>query len=284
MIDAANLAIYLGVGAVSGFLSGLIGIGGAFVLVPALHAVFVANGIAAGHELSTVVGTTMLCILFTSIRTTRSQLRKDAVRIDVVKRFVPWVTLGVVVGSVVAASIETTYVKYAFAAFCIYCAVQLFFFADHEHPDNKNLATSNLRIPGVVFGSISGLIGVGGATFFVPYLVNRSVDVRHAMATSSALQVPMAFVGTCTYVLLGRLQDPSSGITGYVYIPAAIGVLVASMLSAPIGVKLSHTLTRRTLKNSFGTVATVSGAKTLGIATLGKSLVITALAMIGIDF
>lgn len=108
---------------------------------------------------------------------------------------------------------------------------------------------------GFLIGSISALLGIGGGTMTVPYLVNSGQIMRNAVATSSACALPIALSGAISYILLGWQENHlPNGSLGYIYLPAFFGVVASSMLTAPLGAKLAHRLPAQQLKRYFALV------------------------------
>lgn len=263
-LDLLTVLMFSALGCVAGFLGGLIGIGGGFILVPGLFYVFVRTGLAPDHELPLVLGTTMAGILFTAASSVRSHAANGVVRFDVVWRFTPWVAAGAVIGAILATRLDAGIVKAGFAAFCLYSAARMLFFPNRPSPAAIPMQQERLALPGVFFGGVCGLIGVGGANLFVPFLLKKSLDIRHAMATASALQLPIASIGSLAYIGLGLKEVTPDGALGFVYLPALAVVAVSSVAFAPLGAKMANTLPVPLLKKIFGVVAALVGLKMAG--------------------
>jgi len=120
-------------------------------------------------------------------------------------------------------------------------------------------------VAGVVIGAVSALLGIGGGTLTVPWLVWHNVAMRQAVATSAACGLPIALAGALGFVLAGRDRpDLPPGSTGFVYWPAVAAISVASVLSAPLGARLAHRLNPARLKKLFAVF----------IAMLGLSMIV----------
>jgi len=266
--DSANLAYFIGLGLAAGFLGGLIGIGGGFVLVPGLYYVFIHAGIAPGQEVPLALGTTMVGMLATSIGSARAQIARNAVRFDIAKLWSPWIVAGTVLGAASAISLDAAIVKICFAMYCFVAAWRMLMVKTKNSEGEDQVDTTKMQAPGVLFGWVCGLNGIGGAVMFVPFLVKRGLNARLAIATASAMQVPIAFVGTIAYLLLGWSSVTFPGTLGYVYVPALITISLASIATAPLGVKLAHAMPISKLKKIFGVVTALVGAKMAGFFAL----------------
>lgn len=268
MIQALDLCAYVALGSLAGFLGGLLGIGGGFVLVPGLYAMLSRIDRFPEDALPMALGTTMCSILFTASSAVRANAKRGFVRFDVLRRFAPYVSIGCVLGACLATVVDDKYVKLGFAVFCLYSATRMFLSGERREPHAAQIESAKLALPGLFFGSVCGMIGVGGANLFVPFMLKRDVSLRQAIATASALQLPIAIAGTIGYVLLGLGKAKASGSLGFIYLPALLPVIVACVLCAPYGVAASHYVRVLTLKKVFAGVTAVIGLKMAGVFAL----------------
>lgn len=269
LLSLADIAVYFAMGSLAGFLGGLIGIGGGFILVPGLYYTFTSLSLAPGNELPLALGTTMGCIIFTASSATLANLKHKSVRLDVVRRFAVWVAVGSAGGAALATGLDSQLVKIAFATFCLYSAYRMLFLPAPVTSDKVTVENSKLQVPGLFFGAVCGVIGIGGVNLFVPYLLKRAIGLKQAIATASVLQLPIAVIGVATYVILGsgKPQLPPYAV-GYVYLPGLLFLVIGIVFFAPIGVKLAHRLPVAILKKIFGGVTAIAGLKMAGFFSL----------------
>ena len=263
-IDFVNLLYFLALGTTAGFLSGLIGIGGGFVLVPGLYYVFSEGGLAPGHEMPLALGTTMAAILFSSASSVRSHWALGFIQLPLVRRFAPWVVGGTMTGAAMVSRLDSNVVKVCFAVFCLYSAARMLFGSDPPGDSGTPMGDTPLAAPGFFFGAVCGIIGGGGAIMFVPFMLKHRLGIREAVATASALQIPIAAIGALSYIVLGLQVSQPVGAWGFVYLPALVLMTTVSMFAAPLGVRLSRRLPVGTLKKLFGLIAAVVGLKLAG--------------------
>lgn len=271
-IDFVNLLYFLALGATAGFLSGLIGIGGGFVLVPGLYYVFSQGGLAPGHEMPLALGTTMAAILFSSASSVRSHWGLGFIQFPLVKRFAPWVAAGTMAGAALVTRLDTNVVKACFAVFCLYSAARMLFASNASTDTGTPMEETALAAPGFFFGAVCGIIGGGGAILFVPFMLKHRLGIREAVASASALQIPIAAIGALSYIVLGLQASQPVGAWGFVYLPALILMTAVSMFAAPLGVRYSRRLPVGTLKKLFGLIAAVVGLKLAGAFTFVANL------------
>lgn len=255
--------IYLGVGAVAGVLAGLLGIGGGLVIVPMLVFCFTWQAIPNENIMHIALGTSMASIIFTSVSSFMAHHRKGAVHWAVVRRIVPGILVGTFLGTMVAARLSTVFLKGFFGLFLYYVAIQMLW--DKKPKPSRDLP-GNVGMFGVgsVIGVVSSLVGIGGGTLSVPFMMWCNIPVHHAIGTSAAIGFPIAIAGTAGYILNGwsiSALPPHS--MGYIYLPALVGIVGASVLTAPLGVKLAHSLPVGRLKRVFAVLLLVVGSRML---------------------
>jgi uncharacterized membrane protein YfcA len=256
-------AIYLGLGAVAGILAGLMGIGGGLVIVPML--VFCFTGLVMPHEhiMHIALGTSLASIIFTSISSFMAHHRRGAVHWNIVRRIVPGIIAGTLFGAYIASLLSTNLLQGFLGIFLLYVAMQLLL--DRKPKSSREMTGyAGMFAAGSGIGIVSSLMGIGGGTLSVPFMIWCNISVRHAIGTSAAIGFPIAVAGTVGYMLTGLAVAglPSYSI-GYVYLPALLGVVSASMATAPLGVRLAHWLPVPGLKRLFAVLLLIVGVKML---------------------
>jgi hypothetical protein len=257
------LIIYLGLGVFAGLVAGLFGVGGGLIIVPALTILFQAYGIASSSYVHLAIGTSLATIVVTSISSMRAHHRHGAVQWDVFRQLTPGIVVGALLGAVIADFLPTAILRVVFAVFELAVAIQIGFnlmASPHRHlPGPKVMAGV-----GTVVGVISSVVGIGGGTMTVPFLVWCNVSIRKAVATSSACGLPISIAGAAGFVFTGW-GEPTlpAGSTGYLYWPAFAGIAAASVIFAPLGARLAHTLPVTMLQRVFAVFLALLGLRML---------------------
>ncbi len=254
MIDPLLIGGYLALGAFGGLMAGLLGIGGGMILVPFLAMMFTAQGHPYATLMQVCLATSTAIILFTSISSARAHHRVGNVRWDLVRKFVPGILLGCLAGATILSQMPTKPVKIFFACFMFYSAAKMLLHTTgataKPAPTSKDLFWF-----GIFVGGISAMVGAGGGFLTIPYMNARGVDPRKSIGTSSALGLPIAIFATIGYIVNGwSVPHLPSPHLGYVFLPALLGIAVASMLFAPLGAKLTQKLPVATLRKIFAFV------------------------------
>jgi uncharacterized membrane protein YfcA len=255
------------IGALAGFMGGLLGIGGGVIVVPALILLFDAIGLEAlggplGNGTTLVaVGTSLATIVLTSAAAARAQLRAGMVDWQIVRRWTLCLVLGSYLSSFAAALLPSTVSRAAIAAFLLFVAFVMLTSwrpAPHRSPPGPWLSAV-LALAG---GLVSGIAGIGGGNVVVPTLVYHNVPVHRAVGTASALGFPIAIAGTAGYVHSGYSETAfADGFLGYVYGPAWLAIAVVSVLTAPLGVRAALRLEPTRLRRIFGVVLLLVSAR-----------------------
>ncbi len=250
----AMLLLFPAIGAISGVLAGLFGIGGGLVIVPALNAVFAAGIVAMdpGARMHVAIGSSLAVIVFTAISSVRAHHGYGAVLWPAVRGLAPGIIIGGLLGAWLADLLATRALEIVFGVFAILMALQIGIAPKVEPQGDGPLP----KLPGylgagAVIGSLSALGGIGGGIMTVPYLAWHSVPLRIAVGTAAACTLPVALSGAVGYALAGQGTPMPPWSTGYLYWPAIGAVALASMLTAPFGARLAHRLPVRQLRLLF---------------------------------
>nr|WP_245619693.1 sulfite exporter TauE/SafE family protein [Methylomicrobium agile] len=248
-------------GAVAGLFAGLFGIGGGLIMVPVLAMLFAAQGFAPGQVMIMSVATSLATIILTSIASVIAHHRLGAVIWDKVWRLVPGIMAGAVLGTVIADRISGEVLRIVFVIYLLYVSLQL---ALQRKPNVGGKPSSRLQdhAMALLTGSLSAIIGIGGGSLTVPYLVHFRIPIRNAVAVSSACGLPIAIAGTAGYILLGfKAPLLPEWSLGYIYLPAFAGIVLTSVLTAPIGAKLAGIVPAQKLKRYFALLLLIMAAK-----------------------
>lgn len=239
-------------GCVTGFAAGLLGIGGGMILVPFLTYLLTWQGLPSGIVIHTAIATSMASILFTSLSSVRAHQKKGAVRWDLVFAFTPGIVIGgLLSGGKVFAALKTGWLAIFFAIFVAYSGYQMLR-NKKPKPSRQMPGPVGTAAAGAGIGFLSGLVGAGGGFVSVPFMLWCNVVLHQAVGTSAALGFPIALANTIGYIWSGMGQpDLPAGMIGYVYWPALLVLAMFSVLTAPVGAKVAHSLPVNTLKRVF---------------------------------
>jgi uncharacterized membrane protein YfcA len=247
-----EIVSFLALGTVAGLLAGMLGIGGGVVIVPTLIWMFQRHGLPPAVIPHLAIGTSLATIVFTSLSAIRAQHKRRAIDWPVVRLLAPATLLGGFASGYVAGYIPAPALKGFFAVFLLFVGLQ--FILDWRPAAHWRLpGRGGLWGAGVGIGSLSALLGIGGGNITVPFLHACNLELKRAIAISTALGLPIALFGAAGFVLSGwgNALLPEASV-GYVSLPALAAISAAAMLTAPLGVRLAHALPVTRLKRVFG--------------------------------
>ncbi|MFN3297732.1 sulfite exporter TauE/SafE family protein [Caldimonas sp.] len=239
-------------GCFTGFLAGLLGIGGGMLLVPFLTFLLAQRGVEAQLAVKMAIATSMATILFTSISSVRAHHKRGAVRWDLVLGLAPGIVLGgLLAGAGVFALLKGQWLALFFAAFVGFSATQMLL-DKKPKPTRQMPGAAGQVAAGGVIGFLSGLVGAGGGFVSVPFMTWCNVAIHHAVATSAALGFPIALANVAGYVIGGWSLPPAlPGAFGFLYLPALALIAATSVMFAPLGARAAHAMNVKQLKRAF---------------------------------
>ncbi|WP_165857172.1 sulfite exporter TauE/SafE family protein [Marinobacter sp. JSM 1782161] len=240
-----------GLGIVAGILAGMLGIGGGVVIVPALVMILAGQGFPADYIVISAVATSLCTIIFTSISAARAQIKRQAVDWSIFRRWALLVVAGSFLSGFIAGQLPPVVLEVGIACFLLLVSI-IMLSKWTPNPSRSMPGPAGTSVLGLFSGTLSGLAGIGGGNVMVPLMVFFNVPMQRAVATSSTLGLPLALVGTIGYVISGWNTTITDGSLGYVYLPAAALIAGFTVITAPLGVALSHRIPAPTLKRCFG--------------------------------
>ena len=260
---AAWLIAYFATGAIVGFLAGLLGIGGGMTLVPVLAAMYSAQQFAPEHTVHLALGTGMASVMFTSSASVRAHHRLGGVDWTLVRRMGPGMVAGTLLATAVSGWVPQRALALAFAAI-VYAGATQILLGRKPSAGRALPATPALVAFGLLIGVVCGLVSAGGAFITVPFMLLCGVAMTSAIGTGAALGVPVAIVGTIGFVFSGwSIPELPPWSLGFVYLPALLGIVAGSVLTAPMGARAAHRLPVITLRRIFAALLYVLATKML---------------------
>lgn len=262
-ISVGLFILYCLIGIIAGVIGGLLGLGGGIIIVPALYFLFVWQGFNLDNLMQIAVATSLSTIVFTSISSTWAHHKRGAVLWSEITLLVPGIITGAVIGAHIADALPSDSMRIGFGIFEILVAIQTWF---HLKPDAQRSlpGTSGLLSIGILIGCLSTVLGIGGGTLTVPILLWCGINIRNAVATSSACGFPISLIAALTFIVLGWNEEslPADSL-GYVYWPAALGISITSILFAPLGARIAHHIPLASLQKIFALVVFLVGIRIL---------------------
>src|ERR1700704_6477177 len=269
--ELAELALLLvAVGALAGFLAGVFGIGGGAILVPVFYECFRLAGVPLEVRMPLCIGTSLAIIIPTSIRAYRAHYARGAVDMETLKQWWLPVLIGVIAGSVIARYAPERLFRIVFVMLAWSAAARLLLGRDTWKFGDDLPRGPLMKIYGFLVGIFSTLMGIGGGLLSNLLMTFYGRPIHQAVATSSALAVLISIPGALGYIYAGwpvaarfpdvvALQWPFA--IGYISLIGAVLVMPTGLLTAPLGVKVAHAMSKRALEMAYGTYLFIVGGR-----------------------
>lgn len=259
-LEPLLIAELLALGSVTGFLAGLLGIGGSMLMVPVMTWVMAHQGVPQQFVVHAAIGTSMATICVSSLSSVYAHHKRGAVRWPIVGSLTPGILIGAYIGSWIATALNSKALGLLFGFFLFFSAFQML--VNVKPKAARGLpATPGMLTAGGAIGTLAGLLGAGGGFVSVPFMTWCSVSIHNAVATSAALGFPIALAGTLGYVVNGWNSPGMPEWTfGFVYLPAFLVIVVASVSTAPLGARAAHKLDTAALKKAFAGLLLLLGS------------------------
>ena len=248
------LAAMLGAGLFAGFAAGIFGIGGGFVVVPALFVVLPLLGGTHDAIAHVAIGTSAATIIVTSIRSLLAHAKRGAVEFEVLKAWAPWIVLGDGVGVLLAGHVDGRVLTMIFASGVFLMSLNFLLPRVGDKVISEEMPSGIARV-GIAggLGTFSALLGIGGGTIAIMVMTLCGRSIHRAIATASGVGTLIAIPSAVGFALIGLREGGLPwGSLGYVNLPATLAIASMSILTAPLGVAAAHSLPAALLKRIFG--------------------------------
>lgn len=247
-------------GMLSGFLAGLLGVGGGIVIVPILAYLLQVSGIHMTTPMHVAVGSSLAIIVPTSILSARAHYQLGNVDYQVIQKLGLFVFLGAFGGAVVASFLDNQALKVIFGALAVLIGVS---FLGRAIILRQGLPSLGVRaVLGSAIGLISALVGIGGGSLTVPTLVSCGWDMRRAVGSSALMGLVIAIPGMMSFMIVGygsQVDLPAS--IGFVWLPGVCVIAFAAYITTPLGAQFSSRIDQTLLRRIFGVFLMLLGAR-----------------------
>jgi len=243
------------IGVITGVFSGLLGLGGGLIVVPSLMAVFVWQGMSDTSLMHIAVGTSLMTITVTSISSSYVHHQYQHINWTLFKSLAPSLVIGGLLGAYIATMFTSNLLQQCFALYVLFVAIRMWLPVLPEGSE-RLLDKKVLALFGLSAGSISALVGIGGGSLVVPYLMMSKHTMQQAIGTSAACGFPISVAAVIGFVLFGQPLEAQSNqwVVGQIHWQAFLGIISTSTLFSILGAKLTRTLPVKVLKQMFSLV------------------------------
>ena len=258
------VAALLVAGLLTGFLSGLLGIGGGGILVPVLYEVFSALDIPFDIRMHVTLGTAIAVVAPTTFRSFRGHMARGTTDAAVLRRLGPWMVVGVLLGILTVKVSSTELLQWLWVAFGTTMGLKMALGRDDWQLGNALPLGMGAGLFTMAVGFLSVLLSIAGAAFMVTFMTLYGRPLLQAVGTSAGFGPLIAIPGVIGYVWAGwAVPDTPPFSLGYVSLLGAALIIPASFLAVPWGVKVAHGISKRRLELAFAAFLAVVVARFL---------------------
>lgn len=258
----SSIIIYLLIGVLGGSLAGFFGIGGGIILVPALLASFKYLKFSPDIRMHLVLGTSLACIFITALNSVWAHQKNKNIKWSIFNKLFMGIFGGTLLGAQVADKLSSSMLEVFFAIFLTFVFFKMCL---KEKPKKGTQQVHNFLywLMGILIGFKSAILGVGGGTLSIPFLIWSGENIKKAVGISASIGLPIAFFGCLSYAYNGYGKEglPNHSF-GYIYLPAFFSIISTSAIFAQIGAKLSHRISHEKLRYLFLTFLFIVLVKT----------------------
>lgn len=240
-------------GAAGGILAGLLGVGGGIVIVPMLEFALGQFGVDPSIRMHIAVATSLATIIPTSISSSRAHFKRGAVDVSLAKDWAAWIFVGALLGTWVAGQVHSRVLSAVFAAVALLVALKMVLPLDGKTLTEKVPRGLLISPAPTLIGFLSTMMGIGGGSLSVPTLTLFGEPIHRAVGTSALFGLLIAIPGTLGF-MLGGYGNPllPPGSIGYVNLVGLVLIVPATVLFAPVGARMAHSMSKRHLTLFFG--------------------------------
>lgn len=251
--------LMMAVGLSAGVLSGLLGIGGGIVLVPALFFVLSAS-LPVELVMKVALATSLATIPFTSAFAAWQQYKVGNSDYAKVKQLAPGVAVGAIFGGISATLVSSTLLKAVFCIFALYVGTQMLIGAQPRLKVTFN--RSSAMFAGLITGAMSSWVGIGGGNILVPFLTSTGESIKKAAGITSPIGVVVALFATLGFAA-SALKQPINlpGLLGFVHVGGFFAIVSTSLIGVFFGVRLAEKVPAAVLKKIFAVLLLGTGLK-----------------------
>ena len=247
-----------------GFVAGLFGIGGGLITVPFLFYIFGKFGFDQSYIMHLAVGTSFAIIIPTSMVSVFTHNKFKAVDFSIVKSYGIFVVLGVILGTIYAATLETESLVLFFSIVIFLLGLYLFFLKEKESNVSIKIKLVYKIFLGFVVGFISAPMGIGGAIMNVPILKFFGYSINRAIGSAAAIGFLISIFGAIGFLITGSYLKTNIPMSlGFLNIPAFLIFIPITTFMARIGARTAHSINKNRISKYFGIFLIIVASKFL---------------------
>lgn len=263
MLSTADMLLFAGLGITAGTLAGLFGLGGGTLIVPGLFYLFSLMDLPEESLIHVAAATSMGIMICTSTASTVAHQLQGHIQWSFFKRISLSIGIGVILGNLFSRNIPANLLELTFGIFLLIVSIKILLDFKPDRTEKNIPSWLITSLVGFVIGFKSGVLGVGGGTLSVPFLLYCGLPMKEASGTSASFTLPIAIIGTMAFLFLGDTETTIPWSTGYLYWPAIALVAPFTMAGAPLGARLAQIISAQKLRRLFALLLLFLSARML---------------------
>ena len=259
------------IGVIAGFSSGLFGIGGGVIIVPAFYFIFTYLGLPMDQVMRLAIGTSLAVMIFSSISSFLGHLKYKNILWNIFLNSLIGIAFGIILGAMSVDLISGYLTAKIFSIFLLFTSLKIIhqLITENRNGNTKQIycyeiKKSHLTVFGIILGYVSTLLGIGGGSIAIPYFLHNNIEPKKIIGTSASYTVIISVIGSTSYLLLGfgAVHDISYTF-GYIYLPALLCMVPPCLIFARIGAKATNHIPEKILKILLIVLIAFAGVKML---------------------
>ena len=253
--------IFIITGVFTGIAAGLFGLGGGLIIVPVVtYSLISFSNTPLDSAILSGISTSLASMVLTGAMATYAHTKNKNIDYKIIHRFV----IGIIFGSLLIGYIINIFPGQMLKNFFI---VYTFFIAYKIQTHKKKFISNPIihnnlmsNFVGFIFAIISGLVGIGGATLFVPFLIRNNIPAKLAIGTSSALGFLIGLVASISIFISSLYVDPiNNSIFGFIYLPAILFLTLPSLIFVQLSANWLLNISDANVKKLFSSMLLIIG-------------------------
>ena len=256
-----ELIIFIFTGILTGMAAGLFGLGGGLIIVPVVtYSLISFSNTPLDSAILSGISTSLASMVLTGAMATYAHTKNKNIDYKIIHRFV----IGIIFGSLLIGYIINIFPGQMLKNFFI---VYTFFIAYKIQTHKKKFISNPIihnnlmsNFVGFIFAIISGLVGIGGATLFVPFLIRNNIPAKLAIGTSSALGFLIGLVASISIFISSLYVDPiNNSMFGFIYLPAILFLTLPSLIFVQLSANWLLKISDANVKKLFSSMLLIIG-------------------------
>ena len=256
-----ELIIFIFTGIFTGMAAGLFGLGGGLIIVPVVtYSLISFSNTPLDSAILSGISTSLASMVLTGAMATYAHTKNKNIDYKIIHRFVIGIIFGSLLIGYIINIIPGQMLKNFFIIYTFFIAYKI---QTHKKKFISNpIIHNNLmsNFVGFIFAIISGLVGIGGATLFVPFLIRNNIPVKLAIGTSSALGFLIGLVASISIFISSLYVDPiNNSIFGFIYLPAILFLTLPSLIFVQLSANWLLKISDANIKKLFSSILLIIG-------------------------